>query len=133
MKRVLRSQSDFRKTILRNQLTSLILFESITTTKANSKYLIPFANHFFNSVKKADLIAKKLSHQLLLDSNAIKKTFEEILPRYKNEETTFIRSYKVAPRRGDSAEMVMISFIHPLTVETTNKKSEKNTINTETK
>lgn len=117
MKRTLRAQADFLPTILRNQLTSLVLFESISTTAAKGKKLIPYANHFFNRVKSADLIAKKIVHQTLLDKNAIKKVFEEVLPRYEPNETTYVKLLRAMPRHGDSAAMVRLSLIKTLNVE----------------
>jgi len=117
MYRVIRAQSDFSQTQLRNQLTSLVLYESVTTTSAKAKQLIPFANRFFNRVKKADLAAKKLAHALLLDKNAIKKVFEEVLPRYKDGDTTFVRHLRVTPRKGDNAPQMIVLLTAPLKVE----------------
>lgn len=124
MIRTLRSQSDYKKTLLRNQLTSLILFEAVTTTKAKGKDLISFANHFFSKVKKGDLQAMKLAHQTLFDKNAIKKTFDEILPRYDEKATTYVRAFRVMPRRGDSAEQMMVALIKPLVVEEPKKEKK---------
>jgi large subunit ribosomal protein L17 len=117
MKRVVRAHSDFLSTQLRNQLTSLVLFEAITTTTANAKDLLPFANRFFNRVKSANLDAKKIAHATLFDKKAIEKVFEEILPRYKKDDTTFVRSLKTAPRKGDNAPQTLVSLIAPLKVE----------------
>lgn len=129
MKRTLRAQSDFRQTMLRNQLTSLVLFESVTTTGAKAKQLIPFANHFFNRVRSGDLNAKRHAAATLFDRNAVAKTFEEILPRYGDQETTFVRHFRVLPRKGDSAQMLMVSLIKPLqaTKETAVKQEKKTT------
>lgn len=115
MKRVLRSQADFKSTILRNQLTSLVLHESITTTKAKSKDLIPFVNRFFNRVKAADLVAKKLAHQTFFDKAAITKTFDDIITRAENSSDSFVKSFNLEVRRGDSSPMVRISLIEPKT------------------
>lgn len=130
MKRTLRAQADFQTTVLRNQLTSLVLFESITTTKANALMLIPFANHFFNRVKIADLTAKRLAHQTFFDQNAAKKMFEEILPRYQKTETTFVRSFRVVGRKGDNAPQMMVSLIHPLSAKAPAKAVEKDSTDT---
>lgn len=116
MKRVVRAHSDFLSTQLRNQLTSLVLYEAVTTTTANAKNLLPFANRFFNKVKSADLNAKKLAHATLFDKKAIEKVFEEILPRYKKEDTTFVRSLRMQPRKGDNAPQTLVSLIAPLQV-----------------
>ena len=122
MKRNLRAQADYKISLLRNLLTSLVLFESITTTKKKAKDLIPYANHFFNKVRQGDFNAKRLAAKSMFDLNAMKKTFEEILTRYNDKETTFVRHYRVMPRKGDSAEMTMVSLIKPLEI----KKEAKN-------
>ncbi len=123
MKRVVRAHSDFLSTQLRNQLTSLVLYEAVTTTTANAKNLLPFANRFFNKMKKADLGAKKLAHATLFDKKAIEKVFEEIMPRYKSEETTFVRSLRVAARKGDNAPQTLVSLIATLDVKPTAKEN----------
>lgn len=117
MHRVIRAHSDFRQTELRNQLTSLVLYESVTTTAAKARNLVPFSNHFFNRIKTADLTAKRLAHATLFDKKAVAKVFEEVLPRYQTEATTFVRSLKVTPRRGDSAPQMLVALLKPLNTE----------------
>jgi large subunit ribosomal protein L17 len=114
MRRVIRAQSDFRQTQLRNQLTSLVLYESVTTTLSKAQELVPFANRFFNKVRAAGLNEKKLAHATLFDANAIAKVFEEILPRYAKKETTFVRGVKTAPRKGDAAAQMIVTLLSPL-------------------
>lgn len=117
MQRVLRSQADFRTTLLRNQLTSLVIYETVKTTKAKAALLVPFANHFFNRVKESGLPSQRLAHQTLLQKVAVKKLFEEIMPRYSAEETTFVGAHLLGPRRGDGAERSLVSLTKLLTVE----------------
>lgn len=131
MYRVVRALSDFQQTELRNQLTSLVLYEAVTTTSAKARSLVPFSNRFFNKVRSNDLGAKKLAHSTLLDKKAIAKVFEEILPRYKSNETTFVRSLKAASRKGDNAPQTMVALIVPLKVETTKAKTTKASKNPE--
>ena len=127
MKRVLRSQADYQTTILRNQLTSLILYEAIVITKARAKKLIPFAERFFNRVKKGDFKGKRLAHQLLTDKNAVKKVFEELLSRFQKT-TNFTRAYKVANRSGDNAAQILVGLApstQPAQPEETKTKVKK--------
>ncbi len=133
MKRVVRAHSDFLSTQLRNQLTSLVLYEAVTTTTANAKNLLPFANRFFNKIKSADLNAKKVAHATLFDKKAIEKVFEEILPRYKSEDTTYVRSLRMQPRKGDNAPQTLVSLIAPLKVAETKAKTTKTETVTEEK
>jgi len=138
MLRNLRAQSDFKSTILRNQLTSLVLYEVIQTTQANGRALETYANRFFNNVKTADLNSKKLAHAILFDKNAIKKVFEEILPRFKSDETTFVKLVKATPRKGDSASMAFVSLLKtivdsPVKEAVLTEKKDKVTVTTRTK
>lgn len=123
MWRVLRSQSDFAKTTLRNQLTSLILYEAITTGRLNGKSLVSFADRFFHKVKADDLLARKYAHSVLLDKNAVKKVFEDILPRYELDATNYVRSLSAAPRRGDNAKQLAVMLIKEASIEPITKKT----------
>lgn len=114
MERLLRSQADYRQTLLRNQLTSLVLFETLTTTTAKARQLLPFVNRMINRMKTGDMNAVRLANQTFLDANAAKKLFEEILPRYSKDETNYVRTYRLMPRRGDSAPQMMVAFTKTL-------------------
>lgn len=131
MQRVLRSQADFRTTLLRNQLTSFVLYETITTTGAKAAQFVPFANHFFNRIKTKDLISQRLAHQTLLNKSAVKKVFEEILPRYTSSETTFVTTHRLTPRKGDGASQTLVALTKLLTVEKS-AKAKKDKIEGET-
>lgn len=126
MRRVLRSQSDYRSTLMRNQLTSLVLYEVITTREGKARELVQFANRFFNRVKSGDLNAKRLAHEVLFDLNAVKKVFEEILPRFSEKDTTYVGTVKVAPRRGDTAAQRAVVLLAETKIEskTTPKKTD---------
>lgn len=132
MIRNIRTQSDYKSTIVRNQLTSLVLYESIKTTDRKARFLIPFANRFFSKAKERNLNSIRYVQSILFDPNAVKKVFEDIMPRYSTSDTTFVRSYKTVPRKGDNAEQVLVSLIKPLVVEletkTKSNKKQKNKI-----
>lgn len=128
MKRVLRSQHDYISTLLRNQLTSLVLYEAITTTRAKARVLAAFANHFLARLESDNLTSTRLAHQTLLHKNAVKKVFEEILPRYGKTATSYARVLRVMPRKGDSAEMSLVMLQKPLTVKETKTAAEPKTV-----
>ncbi|MEK7535331.1 MAG: bL17 family ribosomal protein [Patescibacteria group bacterium] len=125
MWRVLRAQSDFSNTTLRNQLTSLVLYEAIVTSRLNGKQLVSFADRFFHKVKSADLTAHKFAHSVLLDKNAVKKVFEEILPRYDSSSTNYVRAIKAAPRKGDNAKQLAVMLIKEVAIEPIKSSSAK--------
>lgn len=118
MKRNLRAQADYRSVMLRNQLTSLVLYEAITTTRAKAKELTAFANHFFHRLDRDEMNSVRLAHETLFDKNAVKKVFEEILPRYSKDASSYLRVLRVMPRKGDSADMRLVTLQKPLVVKT---------------
>ncbi|MDP3993302.1 MAG: bL17 family ribosomal protein [bacterium] len=123
----MRAQSDFSNTTLRNQLTSLVLYEAITTGRLNGKSLVSFADRFFHRVKANDLLARKYAHSVLLDKNAVKKVFEDILPRYELSATNYVRSLSAAPRRGDNAKQLAVMLIKEAKIEPDSKKASPST------
>lgn len=100
-----------RKSTLRNLATSLVLYERIKTTTAKAKEVKPIVEKLINSARQADLIARRRLLAYLFDKNATKKVLEDILPRYKNIPTGFIKSYKLNPRLGDGAEMTILELV----------------------
>lgn len=122
MKRNLRAQADYRSVMLRNQLTSLVLYEAITTTRAKAKELTAFANHFFHRLEASEMNSVRLAHETLFDKNAVKKVFEEILPRYSKDASSYLRVLRVMPRKGDSAEMRLVTLQKPLEVKSASSK-----------
>lgn len=43
--------------------------------------------------------------------NLTNKLFDEIAPKYKGRNGGYTRMYKLGPRRGDAAEMVILEFV----------------------
>jgi len=100
-----------RKSLLRNLATSLILFEKIKTTTAKSKEVKPIVEHLISIAKANDLAARRMLLAYLFDENAVKKTFDELVPRYKNINSGFIRTFKLVPRLGDGAELTLMELV----------------------
>lgn len=111
-----------RTSLLRNLVTSLILFEKIQTTQAKAKEVKPIVDKLISSAKNADLTARRNLMAYLFDENAAKKVLEVLVPRYKEIKSGFIKSYNLGPRLGDGAEMMMLELIN---VPEVGKKSIK--------
>jgi len=111
MRRIFDRNKDHREHMLRNLVTSLVLYEKVDTTKAKAKELKSFIDRIIARSKKADLTATKNLHKVFFDSNAVKKVLEVLVPRYQERSSGFTKTYGLKNRLGDNAEMVRIELI----------------------
>lgn len=111
MERKLSRKKSHRELMLRNLATSLILYEKIQTTVAKAKTVKPLVEKMLTRAKKDDLIGRRLMLGFFLDKMAVAKIFEKLTPRYKDIQSGFIKSYKLAPRPGDNAPMTMLKLM----------------------
>ena len=115
MERKLGRKKSNREHMIRNLATSLLLYEAIETTEAKAKMVKSFVEKIIARNKKADLNARRSAAGVLFDNNAVKKLFAEILPRYENRNSGFIRSFHLKERNGDNAKMMRLELIDKLT------------------
>lgn len=100
-----------RSSLLRNLATSLVLYERIKTTTPKAKELRPIIERLMSVAQKNDLTARRRMLQYFFDEKAVKKTFEVLVPRFKNIKSGFIKTYKIGPRLGDGADMTIVEFV----------------------
>ena len=100
-----------RELMLRNLVTSLVLYENIKTTEAKAKEARTLAEKLVTKAKKKDLAAIKYLNKYLLDVNAIKKINEVLVPRYEKRTSGYTRILRLTRRAGDGAKMVQLEFI----------------------
>ncbi|HDK8679630.1 TPA: 50S ribosomal protein L17 [Staphylococcus aureus] len=113
--------SDQRKAMLRDLATSLIISERIETTEARAKEVRSVVEKLITLGKKGDLAsrrnaAKTLRNVEILNEDettqtALQKLFGEIAERYTERQGGYTRILKQGPRRGDSAESVIIELV----------------------
>ena len=100
-----------RKSLFRNQLSSLLTHERITTTLPKAKELRPLAEKMITLGKRGGLHARRLAVKNLPDKDAVKRLFDEIAPRFKERAGGYTRIMKLGRRQGDGAEMAILEFI----------------------
>ncbi len=104
-------KKDNREHLIRNLVTSLILYESIKTTKAKSKKLKSEFDKLVIKAKKNDLMARRHVNGYLFDKNAYKKMFDVIVPRYKTRNSGFTRVLSFSNRLGDNSEINLVELV----------------------
>jgi len=109
--RKLRRPTDHRMVMLRNLVTSLLKYGRIDTTEARAKDAKRLAEKMITLGKRGDLHSRRQALAFILDETVVKKLFDEIAPKYKDRNGGYTRIIKVGPRRGDSAEMVVLELV----------------------
>lgn len=97
-----------RESLKKNLLTSLVLYEHVTTTKARAKAILPIFDRLIADAKSQDYPAQRKLTQTLFDENAIRKVNEVLVDRFKDETSGFVQMFKLGRRKGDNAEMVKL-------------------------
>lgn len=109
--RTISRKKSYRESMIRNLATSLILYESIETSVAKAKEVKTFCDHLITRAKKADLTAIRYLNSVVFDNNATKKVMNELLPRFSDRQSGFVRIYKTRFRIGDNAPMARVELI----------------------
>ena len=109
--RALGVKSAHRKAMLRNLVTSVVEEERITTTVARAKELRKPLDKMITLGKKGDLNSRRQALAFIKSKQAMAKLFGELAERYKDRDGGFTRIMKMAPRRGDGAEMALVILV----------------------
>ena len=122
-----------RKSLLANQVCSLIEHKRIKTTLAKAKAVRPLAEKMVTLGKRGDLHARRIAAGYLGQKDAVKKLFAEIAPRAADRKGGYTRIIKLGQRLSDSAPMAYIEWVdsevavavaEPATEKSTSKKAE---------
>ena len=100
-----------RKALFRNLVTELLWHERIRTTEAKAKAVRPYAERLITLAKRGDLHARRLAARDVQDPDTLSKLFDDLAERYEDREGGYTRIYKLGPRKGDAAPMVLLSLV----------------------
>jgi large subunit ribosomal protein L17 len=110
--------AEHRKALLANQVCSLIEHQRIKTTLAKAKAARPLAERMVTLGKKGSLHARRTAFAVLRQKDAVKKLFDEIVPRTAERNGGYTRIVKLGQRKSDSAPIAYLEWVDaPVTVE----------------
>ncbi len=115
------------RSLLKNLVTSILLYESVRTTKKRAQVVRPLVDRVIAIGKRerTDLAIRKIN-ELVSDDNACRKVLEVLKQRYASRPSGFTRMLPVGQRSGDGALMVDLSLIDaaaPVAIENSPKSS----------
>lgn len=103
---------DHAKLLQRNLVTSLLLYESIRTTRKRARVIQPIIDRLIATAKRtAPHIAIRSINRVVTDRNASRKIMEVLLKRYAARPSGFTRVVPAGSRKGDGAELVDLSLM----------------------
>lgn len=113
-----------RVSLTRNMITSLIVHERITTTKAKARAIRRVAEKMVTRAKEDSVHNRRIIGKDIRDKAALAKLFSDLGPRFKTRPGGYTRMLKLGPRPSDSAEMVILEFVERSTEDEQVSKPE---------
>ena len=117
-------ETDQRLALVRALQCSLIKYQSITTTLARCKEIRRSTEKLITLAKRGDLASRRLVMARLNDIDTARLLCDVIVPQIKRD-SGYLRIEHAGYRRGDNAEMGMISFVDEMSFETPRKVDDK--------
>lgn len=101
-----------RSALIRSLARSLVLEERISTTEAKAKALRPYVERLVTYAKTNTLASRRLAIARIHDTEAVKKLFSSIGPRYKDRAGGYTRIVKRTLRgSNDARKLAYIAFV----------------------
>ena len=109
--RQLGRDTDHRRALYRNLVTSLFDHERIETTEAKAKEIRGIADRMVSLGKQGDLAARRRAASYLMSPKTVSKLFAEIAPRFTERTGGYTRLIKTRVRIGDGARMAVVELV----------------------
>lgn len=119
----LNRDSGHRKALRMNLTREILEHGRIKTTEAKADYVRRNVERMITIAKRGLKKAQETGNETVAvharrvaasrlgnDRDLVKKLFDEIAPRFANRQGGYTRIYKLGPRKGDNAQMVLIEL-----------------------
>jgi len=110
--------SSHRKAMLRNMATDVIMNGRIETTVTRAKEVRSIVDKLITLGKKGDVAARRKAATMLQDvvdqktgQTVVQKLFDEVAPKYAEQNGGYTRVVKTYNRKGDNAPMAVIALL----------------------
>lgn len=109
--RKLGRKTDHRMAMLKGMVTFLLENGKIETTLTRAKEVSALAEKMITLGKVNTLANKRRALAFIKKEAVVYKLFNEISPAYADRNGGYTRVLKLGPRRGDGAEMAIITLV----------------------
>ncbi|MDD4319118.1 MAG: 50S ribosomal protein L17 [Candidatus Peribacteraceae bacterium] len=123
----LRYKPSHSKMLQRNLVTSLLLYESVRTTKKRAEVVRPIVDRIIAVAKtRQPHVAIRYINAVVTHKNACRKTMEVLKDRYQKRPSGFTRIVPLGSRAGDGAKLVTLELIDANMAPAAPASDEKN-------
>lgn len=123
--RQLGRDTDHRRALFRNLVTSLLEHERIETTEAKAKEVRAIADRMISLGKRGDLHARRLALSYIQSKEVVAKLFSDIAPRFMDRNGGYVRIIKSRVRPGDRARLSVLELVELKKEEKTKGKERQ--------
>lgn len=117
--------TSWRKATLKSMARSVLIYQSIKTTKTKAVSVKPLVEKLISLGKVNTLSAKRQAFDLIGDHQLVSLLFSDIAPRFVKRQGGYTRMFNLGPRRGDDAKMVILELTEIKEKEVKKPKKEK--------
>ncbi|MDO8648626.1 MAG: 50S ribosomal protein L17 [Candidatus Peregrinibacteria bacterium] len=111
-RRRLRYKPAHSRLLQRNLVTSLLLYETVRTTKKRAEVVQPVIDHLIAMAKsKEPMNAIRFINRIVTDKNASRKVMEVLVKRFEKRPSGFTRIVPLGSRAGDGAKVVTLALV----------------------
>ena len=124
-----------RKHLLIGQVRSLLLYGSITTTRAKAKEIARLTDTYISKAKSDSVATRRQLHTFFGKRDVVNALVDSIAPLFPDKVSGFTTISDVGTRRGDNAQLARVAlttqpenigtFAAPKDVEATDTVSKK--------
>lgn len=100
-----------RRALLRNLVTSLIMEERIETTLTKAKAMRPHVEKMITLGKRGDVHARRQAAAYLMTPDSVDKLFATIGPRFGDRQGGYLRIVHGGFRKGDGGDIAFIELL----------------------
>lgn len=103
--------SEHKRAMVRNLVTSLLEHGRITTTITRAKEIRGEVDHMIGLGKRGDLHARRQAMSYVKSKTAMANLFGDLAERFKERPGGYSRIMASGPRRGDGAAMAIMQLV----------------------
>ena len=121
-------EAQHRMAMLRNQVSSVIEHERITTTDAKVKEVRKMVEKVITLGKRGDVHARRVAFKTVRSRELLAKLFGPIAERFRTRPGGYTRIVKIGNRAGDAAPVSILELLQddaPVVTEATEKPAKE--------